>query len=150
VLGDAPWMIDLGGQVAVNHDGSGTGWLIDIAHPQVRERAHLTAIVRRGSLATSGGSERDLIVQGVRVGHILDPRTGRPAPFDGSVTVWHPRALVADILSTALFVMGPDAGLPWARALGLSVCYLIPEASGGVRTLMTPAFESTVLSSAYQ
>jgi thiamine biosynthesis lipoprotein len=147
VLGDSAWMIDLGGQVAVS---GGNGWPVDIAHPRTRDRPVLTVMVRSGSLSTSGGSERDVIVQGIRVGHILDPRTGRPAPFDGSVTVWHPRALVADILSTALFVMGPDEGLRWARALGLSVCYLIPEASGGVRTLMTPAFESTVLSSAYR
>jgi thiamine biosynthesis lipoprotein len=151
VLGDAAWMIDLGGQVAVGGGpGGGNGWPVDVAHPRTRDRRVLTVIVRGGSLSTSGGSERDLIVQGIRVGHVLDPRTGRPAPFDGSVTVWHPRALVADILSTALFVMGPDEGLRWARALGLSVCYLIPEASGGVRTLMTPAFESTVLSSAYR
>ncbi len=47
--------------------------------------------------------------------------------FDGSVTVWHRRALVADILSTALFVMGPDEGLRWAEARGIAACYLVPD-----------------------
>jgi thiamine biosynthesis lipoprotein len=64
-------------------------------------------------VATSGTSERWAQVDGRRLGHILDPRTGRPAPAWGSVTVVHPDPLVADILSTALYVMGPDEGLRW-------------------------------------
>ncbi|MEQ9569725.1 MAG: FAD:protein FMN transferase, partial [Longimicrobiales bacterium] len=39
-----------------------------------------------------------------------DPRTGHPAAFDGSVTVIAEDPMVADILSTALFVLGPEAG----------------------------------------
>ena len=62
------------------------------------------------------GSERDVRVGGRRVGHILDPATGEPAAFAGSVTVWRERALVADILSTALYVKGPERGLAWADA----------------------------------
>ena len=42
----------------------------------------------------------DLQVHNKRVGHILDPRTGTPAPFGGSVTVWSDSALRADALST--------------------------------------------------
>ena len=93
-----------------------------------------------GSLSTSAGSERDLVVNGVRVGHIFDPRTGRPATFNGSVTVWHERGLAADALSTALYVMGPEAGLRWAAARGIAACYLIPE-RGTLRVETTRAFE---------
>lgn len=146
VLGGAPWMINLGGQIAAHAPPGEDGWPVAIAHPLDRKRGVLTAKIREGSLATSGGSERDLAVDGARIGHVLDPRTGRPAAFTGSVTVWHPRALVADILSTALYVMGPDAGLPWAEARGLSACYLVVDAGGRVRTVMTPAFRRIVLS----
>jgi thiamine biosynthesis lipoprotein len=147
-LGDAPWMIDFGGQVSVHGAPPGeSGWSIAIAHPSHRDRRHLLVLIRDGSLSTSAGSERDLLVDGTRVGHILDPRTGQPAPFRGSVTVWHQRALVADILSTSLFVMGPERGMQWAEARGLSACYLVPDTDGRVRTVMTPAFQTAVLSS---
>ena len=81
------------------------------------------------------------MVSGTRVGHIFDPRTGRPATFAGSVTVWHERALAADILSTALYVMGPDIGLRWAEGQGLAACYLIPEGAS-LRMAATAAFRN--------
>jgi thiamine biosynthesis lipoprotein len=140
-LGRVSWMIDLGGQLSVGGSRPGSDpWTIDIAHPVNRERRFLQVRMRHGSLSTSGGSERDQAVDGQRVGHILDPRTGRPAPFRGSVTVWHDRGLIADILSTALYVMGPDEGTAWAEARGLSALYLIPDGAE-VRVRATTAFE---------
>ena len=139
-LGLAQWMIDLGGQVSVGGLRAGDPpWTVGIAEPRNRERAYLTVSMREGSLSTSAGSERDVIVGGTRVGHILDPATGHPAPFSGSVTVWHQRGLAADALSTALFVMGPDKGLAWAIARGISACYLIPIGDT-VQVRATPAF----------
>ena len=139
-LGDVPWMIDLGGQVSVGGAAPPAGaWTVGVAHPQHRDLPVVQVRLTSGSLSTSAGSERDLAVNGTRVGHILDPRTGRPAAFDGSVTVWHERGLVADILSTALYVMGPGAGRRWAEARGLAACFLIPE-GGTVRVEATRAF----------
>jgi thiamine biosynthesis lipoprotein len=80
------------------------------------------------------------------VGHILDPRTGRPAAFRGSVTVWDRRPLVADILSTALFVMGPDEGIRWAEVRGIAACYLAAGTGGQVRATMTRGFGALVTS----
>lgn len=141
LMGRDPWMIDLGGQVSAG-GLTGDGWPVAIAHPRNRKRPHMRVTLRHGSLSTSGGSERDVTVNGTRVGHIFDPRTGRPAPFAGSVTVWHERGLVADILSTALYVMGPDEGLRWAAANQVAALYLIPEGSS-VHTRMTAAFQTT-------
>jgi thiamine biosynthesis lipoprotein len=144
VLPDATWMIDLGGQLAVNGSRpDGTPWIVPIAHPAERQTPILQVQLTSGSLSTSGGSERDLRVGDTRVGHILDPRTGYPAPFDGSVAVWHERALVADIVSTALYVMGPEQGLPWARARGIAAAFLILN-EGSIRVDATPEF-TTVL-----
>lgn len=142
-LEDVPWLIDLGGQVTVGgtspyHDG----WKVAIAHPVDRAQRYLRLAIPEGSLSTSGGSERDQTVDGRRVGHILDPRTGKPAPFTGSVSVWHERSVVADMLSTALYVMGPDKGLGWAQARGLAACYLWVDNAGSVRVEMTSAFRA--------
>ena len=146
-LGSDPWMIDLGGQVSVGgrapRDG---GWTVAVADPRQRNRPAVELRLASGSLSTSAGSERDLVVDGTRVGHIFDPRTGRPVTFDGSVTVWHERGLIADVLSTALFVMGPDEGLQWSESRDLAVLYVIPErgtlsvrATRAFRPIMSPA-----------
>ena len=145
-LGDRPWMADLGGQVSVHGNPPGrAGWPVSIGHPLDRQRAYVELTLRAGSLSTSAGSERDLFVGGRRITHILDPRTGGPVTFDGSVTVWHRRALVADILSTALFVMGPDEGLQWADSRGIAACYLVPDGQGEVSMRATAAFRQSVL-----
>jgi len=139
--GSAPWLIDLGGQVMVAGPPPGAAsWKVDVAHPLHRDQPILTLEMTSGSLSTSAGSERDLQVDGRRIGHILDPRTGRPADFIGSVAVWHPRALVADILSTALYVMGPEEGLPWAEARDLAACFFRVR-EGKLEILASRAFK---------
>ena len=146
VLGDGPWMIDLGGQISVGGRLPPEGrWPIAVADPLQRDRPALHLWMATGSLSTSAGSERDLEVNGLRIAHHFDPRTGRPASFNGSVTVWHERGLVADLLSTALYVMGPEAGLRWAEARGIAACYLIPGRST-LRVETTRAFRRLVQS----
>lgn len=144
VFGDIPWLIDLGGQISVGGAAPPEGaWTVAIADPRHRDIPALHVRMTRGSLSTSAGSERDLTVNGTRVAHHFDPRTGRPATFDGSVTVWHERGLVADILSTALYVMGPEAGRRWAETRGIAVCYLIPD-GGSLRVETTAAFRRLI------
>lgn len=145
-LGAGTWMVNLGGQVTVG--GPRTGgepWLVGLAHPADRQQPVLTVALRRGSLSTTAGSERDLTVGATRVGHVLDPATGQPALFAGSVTVWHERGLAADALSTALYVMGPARGLIWARARRLSVCYLVPAPDGALHVAATDEFRQLVV-----
>jgi thiamine biosynthesis lipoprotein len=113
--GNAPFLIDLGGQfLAYGRPPGKPGWEIDLADPIHRHTPTLSLTITEGSLSTSAGSERDAVSEGKRIGHIIDPRTGQPVVSNGSVTVWHASALVADILSTALFVMGPVEGIAWA------------------------------------
>ena len=139
-LGPGAWLVDLGGQVTVGGpDPDGRPWTVDIAHPKAREVPYLQVSLREGSLSTSGSSERDLSVNGTRVGHILDPRTGSPATFDGSVTVWHRQSFAADALSTALYVMGPEEGVRWADARNIAAVFLVPN-GGTVTTIATSAW----------
>jgi thiamine biosynthesis lipoprotein len=121
--GASPWLIDLGGQVMVyGLPPDRAYWTVDIAHPRKRDEAVFSLRLTSGSISSSGNSEQP--------GHILDPSTGKPVMVEGSVVVWHERALIADILSTALFVMGHEKGIAWAEARSIAACFLIPDTAG--------------------
>ena len=123
------WMVDLGGQVAVADAPAGQPWTVALAHPEERGAAVARLELRGGSLATSGGSERDPgVAGGRRLGHILDPRSGHPVRRRSSAVVWHRRAFAADALSTALQVMGPEEGLAWAETSEVAATFLVPGA----------------------
>lgn len=106
--------VDLGGQLLVVGP---TAVSVGVAHPAHRQEVVARLEVSDRSVATSGQSERTLAVGGESVGHILDPRSGRPAPAWGSVTVVADDPLVADALATGLFVLGPSAGMALAETL---------------------------------
>ena len=120
--------LDLGGQLA--WAGAAPRRTVEIVDPRDRARPVLALEVARssGSLATSGNSEHARVVAGRRIGHLLDPASGRPAPDFGSVTVLAAEPLRADCLSTALFVLGPQRGLAWLAAHpGDEALFLIVE-----------------------
>lgn len=119
-------LLDFGGQLLA----WGAPVEASVADPLDRRRARLTFSLHGASLAGSGTSERGR--------HILDPRTGEPCPAWGSTAVVAADALTADVLSTALYVLGPDAGLAWAEQQGVAAAFLLSD--GTVR--MTPAFQS--------
>ncbi|MCU0641063.1 MAG: FAD:protein FMN transferase [Candidatus Margulisbacteria bacterium] len=98
-------IIDLHSSIAV----IGDGWRVGIRDPRIdkdgREKQGVAGIVILNdgdALATSGQYEQP--------GHIVDPRTGRPADRCLSVTVVAKDAALADALSTAVFVLGPVDG----------------------------------------
>lgn len=119
--------IDLGGQWLLVGSGE---FAIDVAHPQQRGASIGQLRIPAGSVATSGNSERGIVVDGQRLGHILDPRNGQPARDFGSVTVVHADPFAADCLSTALFVLGPERALAWANedpSFGVIIAEMNPD-----------------------
>ena len=140
-----PWLVDFGGQIAVGGAPAEGGWPVALAHPSRRHQAVLDLTLATGSLATSGASERSSAVEGRRLAHILDPRSGRPVHRAESVTVWHEDPLTADILSTALYVLGADDGLDFAERHGLAAVFLVPDPAAGAARLTvraSPAFRA--------
>lgn len=105
-------MADLGGNVAVfGPPTRGSGfWLLGIRHPRRNRELVGTVETGGGAVSTSGDYEQMFEVDGVRYSHIMDPRTGRPARGTVSVTVAARDGVTADVLSTLLFVLGPEEG----------------------------------------
>jgi thiamine biosynthesis lipoprotein len=137
--------LDLGGQLAVSgFSRSGAPWKVLVADPGQRDRAVVSLTIDGGSVSTSGNSERGIVVEGERLGHLLSPRTGRPVPDFGSLTVWAADPLQADCLSTGLYVMGPEAAFAWAASHpGIEVVVLHPR-NGGLEALATPGLKGKI------
>jgi len=91
------------------------GWLVGVRHPTRPDRRLAEIRLRDRALATSGSWAQSFVYGGRRLGHILDPRTGRPAEGVLSTTVVAPSAALADALSTAFYVMGPQKSLDFCR-----------------------------------
>ncbi|WP_322042116.1 FAD:protein FMN transferase [Paraburkholderia sp. J67] len=93
------------------------------------------------SVATSGDYRRYYVDKtDVRRAHTIDPRTGYPASHAlASVTVLHPSCMLADAWSTALTVLGPDAGMLLAQRKRLAARFLV-RTPDGFRELTSPAY----------
>lgn len=82
------------------------------------------------AVATSGDYERYFVKDGIKYHHLLDPKTGYPSNLCKSVTVVSKKAVEADALSTAIFVLGPKKGLSLAEKLDVGV--VIVDSKGDI------------------
>ncbi|MEW5785818.1 MAG: FAD:protein FMN transferase, partial [Bacillota bacterium] len=106
----------------------GTPWRIGIRHPRNADRYVGVIPLSGGAVVTSGDYERFFEQDDVRFHHILDPKTGQPARSLISVTITAPTAMEADVLSTAVFVLGPERGMALVESLsGVEAVLVTPE-----------------------
>ena len=81
-----------------------------------------------GCAVTSGDYERYYEVDGTRYHHIVDPRTGYPSRSGlRSVTLIGQSALALDALSTAVFVLGTEKGLPLIQQAGVEAVFVTDQ-----------------------
>ncbi|MDD5282371.1 MAG: FAD:protein FMN transferase [Candidatus Omnitrophica bacterium] len=99
-------LINAGGQVYALGEGPAGPWKIAIQNPRKPEITGILELKNK-SISTSGDYEQFFLKDGKRYCHIIDPKTGHPATSGiSSVTVITDSALEADVLSTAIFVLG--------------------------------------------
>jgi len=134
-------IVNAGGDMRVIGSKGGQAWRIGIRHP--RAEGVIASLQMQGdeSIYTSGDYERYFDYHGVRYHHIIDPRTGMPAPGVTSVTVIHPDAALAEAADKALFIAGPSGFAAMTARLGITQAMLI-DTEGTV--YMTPAMSKRI------
>lgn len=115
-------LINLGGTICAIGEARRVG----IQHPERLTGIAMGRIVLKNACAvTSGDYERFYEVDGTRYHHIVDPRTGYPSRSGlRSVTLVGKNALELDALSTAVFVLGAEAGMPLLETLGVEAVFV--------------------------
>jgi FAD:protein FMN transferase len=107
-----PFLVNLGGDLRANHQPPSGRWQIGVEQPESDRKAALLLQLEHGALATSGDLKRFLLKDGVRYGHVLDPRTGWPVPgAPRSVTVAASSCTEAGLISTLALLHGARAGV---------------------------------------
>ena len=105
----------------------GSDWKVAITNLLNKNKVFALLPITNGAVVTSGNYEKYVNFNGKRYTHIIDPRTGYPATGIISVTVFAPKAELADALATSVFVMGREAGLDRINQLPKVECIIIDD-----------------------
>ena len=140
------YYVEIGGEVRVGGQSpSGGKWTLGINTP--RSDAAPTSIfaklrVQTKSLATSGNYRNFYIVDGRKVWHTINPKTGYPEANNLlSASVIHDHCITADALATACMVMGLDNAMKMMEAYEDAEAYFIYEdGNGELQEMFTTGF----------
>lgn len=111
-------LLSLGGNIVAIGDKNGDGYLIGVENPFDQSQDPIAVLTLSDkSAVTSGDYQRYFEdAEGNRYHHILDPKTGYPADSGLSqVVVVSDSSEEADMLSTALFVMGKNRAIDFMK-----------------------------------
>ena len=119
--GVSSYIVEVGGELrAQGLKPDFQPWWVDLEVTDSSEHAPLRIALSGFSVATSGHARRFHDVDGMRLGHTIDPASGAPLRNGTqSVTVLAETAMRADALATALMVMG-DAAADFACHYGIA------------------------------
>ncbi len=144
-------LVSLGGSIyARGKKPNGDEWRVGIRDPLGSEADYVATLeLVDECISTSGAYERGFEADGKYYHHIIDPKTGYPAQSGLlSVSVVGERGIDTDIYSTALFVMGLNAGKAFAEQNSINAIFITEDK----RIIATDGFgrDFTVKGGAYE
>ena len=116
-------------------------WRVGVRHPQGQGVIAALELGDHEAVHTSGNYERYNEHEGIRYGHLIDPRTGYPGREIVSATVIHSDGAVADAAATALVLAGVKDWERIARQMGVRLAMLVDD---GGTVHMPPAMAERV------
>ena len=150
--GVSDMMVELGGEVRCHGNNvHGEPWRIAVDRPQENGRSLQAALaVRDQAVCTSGNYRKASVVNGQKLSHTLDPRTGAPVTHGLlSATVVTPSAAYADAYATVCMVLGPDKGALWVDSLqragkNIEALFIMDSGDEGYAFWATPALRKNL------
>lgn len=106
-FGIKEYLINVGGEIFAR----GENWTVGIQHPRKENQLLYTININGMGVSTSGDYEQYFSKDGKRYSHLINPLTGLPADQCEAVTIITKETLLADALSTGVFILGPKKGL---------------------------------------
>jgi thiamine biosynthesis lipoprotein len=86
-------------------------------------------------IATSGDIFQHVEIEGKRYSHIVDPRTGYGLTDHSLVTVVAPDSMIANGLTTAISVLGPERGLKLVEATPGAAAHVVRKPGDKIEAL---------------
>lgn len=124
------YLVEIGGEVrASGKNRNGNDWKIAIRKPapEASEGYFMeTPLLANLSMATSGNYENYRVVEGEKIGHTMNPKTGFPElnPLL-SASVFADDCIIADSYATAFMAMGMEKAFNLAEELSEIEAYLV-------------------------
>ena len=146
--GIARYLVSVGGAlVSRGMNANDEPWRVAIQKPTDTQNAVQAVVDINGhGISTSGSYRNYYELDGKRISHVIDPKTGRPIEHNlVSVTVIAPTALEADAWDTGLMVLGTEKAKEVVRQEGLAV-YMITKDGDNFKTWSSPQFQSFLVS----
>lgn len=124
------YLVDVGGEMRGRGVNShGVPWHIGIEQPTIEPgQVERTIQIKDCAIATSGTYRNFFAANGKHYAHIIDPHTGAPITHSlVSVTIIAHSATIADALTTAVLVLGPERGFELVMREKLAALLIVQQ-----------------------
>lgn len=142
--GITDYMVEIGGEVvAKGKNDKGKAWSIGISKPTEDMEGNNTELqeilrIHNKSMATSGNYRNFRYVDGRKVAHTIDPRTGYPVQHSLlSATVIADNCATADAYATAFMVLGVEESLEICKANNIEAYFICSDDNGSLKIVET-------------
>ena len=143
------YMVEIGGEVVVKgKNAKGKKWTIGINKPvddSTKTVSEVQSILHVSDcgIATSGNYRNFYYVDGCKVSHTIDPKTGQPVQHSLlSATVLTPSCAKSDALATSFMVMGLDRAKAFlAKHKDVQAYFIFADGQGKYNVWMTEGMQ---------